>query len=111
MTVNVWPDKRTRDAFFTELRLLVDRYPNLADHMSRDYADDPTDEHWGDENEDYAKYDPKSPMFLQGIVLVISHTNMEHYEDLTVLDPYEQSSYMTKGILSAASVMFDSSTD
>lgn len=44
-------------------------------------------------------------MFLQGVVVIVSHANMEHYEDLDVLTPYEQSGFLTTGMLSRAAVM------
>lgn len=104
MTAKTWPDKQTRDTFFDELRALIARYPNLSDHMARHYENCPEDHGW-DEEDGYPAYDLKSPMFLQGVVVIVSHANMEHYEDLDVLTPYEQSGFMTTGMLSRAAVM------
>lgn len=100
----MWPDKQKRDEFFDELRALLNKYPNLANYQARKYAFDAANmEAPGD---GYPVYDPASPMFLQGVVVLLTHSNMENYEDLQILDPYEQSHYLTVGMLSRASTEF-----
>jgi hypothetical protein len=95
-------DKDIREQFFNELRELVGRYPSLANRMARGY-----EECLLSHDHDDGEYDPKSPTFLQGIVLLVSHTNMDHYEDMSVLDPMEQSAYLTRGMLHAALNILD----
>lgn len=108
---NIWPTKQVRDNFFEELRALIERYPTLADRMARSYAEDPADLAWGEIGDGYPAYDPASPMFLQGIVVLVSYCNLEHFENLTILDPFEQSHYMTAGMVDKAAVLIDGSND
>lgn len=95
-----WPSKEKKNEFFEDLRALIAKHPNLADRMARENAEVPIciEEH--DDGTD--QYDPDSPVLLEGIVVLLSFTNLERYENLIILDPYEQSSFMTNGMLNRA---------
>lgn len=103
--VPIWPNKKIRDEFFEELRALLEKYPNISNHMIRMYDEDPTNACWSP-SDGYPIFDPNSPIFLQGVVIVVSHSNMEHYEDLSILEPYDQSHFLSGGILNRASVIY-----
>lgn len=102
MALDTWTSKQHRDAFFVDLRDLLAKYPNIAGHMAREYENDPTNPAWSPD-ESYDRFNPRSPMIVQGIVLIVSHANLEHYEDVATLSPFEQSTFMTQGLLSKAS--------
>lgn len=102
MTTQTWPNRQVHEQFFDELRALLERYPNITDRMIMDYEDNPSNPHWSHDG-GYDHFSPKSPTFLQGVIVLVSYSNMEHYEDLNVLEPYEQSSFMSVGMLSRAS--------
>lgn len=100
--VDQWPNEAIREEFFGKLRQLIAEYPNLADRMARDEAEsgicdcDPAQ---------HPKFDPSSPVYLQGLVLVISHANMDHFEDISILAPPGQSTFMTKGLIASAKTL------
>lgn len=102
----IWANKQQREEFFTKLRAVLDEYPNISQRMIHSYQDDPTHACWDHGAEGYVAFDPSSPMFLQGVVLIVTHANLEHYEDLDVLAPYEQSNFMTLGLLTKACSIF-----
>lgn len=104
MDVDVWVNKKQREEFFEELRALIQKYPNIGDHMKREYAEDPTDSAW--DITGYVSFDPSAPTVLQGVVLLISHTNLDGFEDLQVLEPFDQSHYFTSGMLTRADSMY-----
>lgn len=103
MTVEVWPNKEKRDQFFDELRALIARYPNIGDHMAREYAEDPTS--FDTMPDSYPTYNSESPVYLEGIIVIVTHANMENFETLAVLEPYSQSHYLSNGMLSRAGVV------
>lgn len=103
MAVDVWASKQHRDAFFADLRELMARYPCIANGMAREYDSDPTNSKWSGDDNGYDRFNPKSPMILQGVVVIVSHANLEHFEDMVTLVPYEQSGFMTQGMLTKAS--------
>lgn len=97
--VDVWNNKQQRAEFFAELSTLLEKYANIAENMARNYTADPT-AGWDPE------YDPTSPVIVRGIVIVITHANMENFEDLQILEPYDQSHYLTAGMLGRASSIY-----
>lgn len=99
MTVGPWPDKATWDNFFDDFRALLEKYPMIGNRMARGYAED---ECTCEPEADFPKYDPNSPVFMQGVVIIVSHSNMDGFEDLSILEPFEQSTYLTAGLLSRA---------
>ena len=103
MDTQIWDSKQQRDQFFQELRDLLAKYPNIALNQRREYERRP--ELLADyevEDDGYPRWDPESPMILHGIVLLVNHSNLEHFEDLQLLIPFEQSNYHTVGMLSNA---------
>ena len=51
------------------------------------------------------EFDPESPKFFQGFVLVASVRNLDGWESVFFLNPTEQSEFMTKGLTAAAHEM------
>lgn len=99
----IWSSKEQRDAFFSELRELIGRYQNIGDWQFRKYNEDP--EGYPEPDDGYPSFDPNSPMFLHSIVLIVTHTNMENWENLLLLDPFEQSMYATIGLVASANAI------
>lgn len=50
-------------------------------------------------------FDPDSPRYIQAAAVVISVRNVDHWESIFMVDPPEQSRYMTKGLIEAAAEM------
>ncbi len=96
--VPTWPDRSRHVEFFDEIRAVIERYPELSNHMKRMWEDDPTASYW-DFGRGYPAYDPDDPHFLQGIVILVSFANMANFQDMGVLQPVGQSHYMTMGML------------
>lgn len=95
-----WPNKQTRDQFFAEFKELLEKYPHLK-------STEDAPERFGEDMEDgYPEFDPASPLILQGIVVILSYSNLEHFEDIQILDPFEQSFYMSYGLLARAGAIF-----
>lgn len=99
--VSLWPKVARRNEFFAKLEALIDEYPELTDSMSRQYKLDPSGPYW-EAQDDEPKYDPTSPVMVTGIVLVVSTTNTEGWEDIIVTEPFRQSSFMTHGLIGEA---------
>ena len=97
----IWPKRQRQDEFFARLEALMSEYPEITNVMSRQYALDPADSMWESTN-DQPGYDPSSPVMVTGIVLIVTSTNTEGWEDMTVSEPYQQSIYMTHGIIGEA---------
>ena len=96
----IWESKEQRDSFFADLRELINKYPNIGTYILRKYQEEPED--FGRKEDGYPYFDPESPMFLNSIVVIVTHTNLHNWEDLLVLDPMEQSLYTTTGVVAAA---------
>ena len=101
--IRIWESKDQRDSFFADLRELIGKYPNLGTYIFRKYQENP--EEFGEQEDGYPYFDPDSPMFLNSLVLLITHTNVHNWEDLLVLDPMEQSLYTTIGLVDASSAL------
>lgn len=99
MNVAPWPNRKIREDFFAELKVLLDKYPHLGAMDIREVDDE------DDIDEGYPAFDPNSPMILQGVVLVLSYSNLEHYENIQILTPFEQSYYMSCGLLTRADTL------
>jgi len=98
----LFPDRATQDRFFSELRELIDRYPSIGGRMAATAADDPGAD-WALPVPGYhSGFDPSAPMLLEGIVLVVSHRNIDGFEDLSVIRQRESSHYHDLGLLTAA---------
>lgn len=91
--------KARRIEFFDRLDQLLNDYPELQTRMLRSYEEDPADEHWISQEENF---DPQSPTLRTGLVLVIAHANMQMWEDVTFLEPPNQSRFLTAGLLTNA---------
>jgi len=89
-----------RIEFFDRLSDLLDDFPELQTRMQRSHQNDPSDDHWYDE--DGEDFDPQSPTLRTGIVLVIAHANMQMWEDISFLEPPHQSRFLTVGLLTEA---------
>jgi hypothetical protein len=90
-----------RGEFFDKLDALLNEFPEIESRMKRSYAEDPTDPYWTDD-EEHQEFDPASPVVRTGIVLVLAHSNMQQWEDISWLDPLTQPHFMTKGLLATA---------
>ena len=99
--VSTWPKIARRNEFFDRLSALMDEYPELTNQMSRQYAVDPSAPYW-ELRDDEPAYDPASPVMVTGIVLIISTSNTEGWEDVTVTEPFRQSSFLTHGLIGEA---------
>ena len=88
-----------REDFFIKLERLLDEYPEIMDRIKRAYEKDPTSSYWSSETGDF---NPASPMFRTGVVVLVGHGNMEMWEDISILEPFRQSHYITVGILKTA---------
>lgn len=99
---DLFPDRATQDRFFTELRDLIDRYPSIGGRMSATAADNPDAEWAAPQPGWHNGFDPSSPMLLEGLVLVVSHRNLDGFEDLSVIRQRESSHYQDLGLLTAA---------
>ena len=84
--------------FASELEALLNRYPEIQQRMANEYAEDPADERWVAEN-GWSEYDPQSPTFVNGWVLVVTCSNMDGWEDVQTLDPVAQSHFTRDGLL------------
>lgn len=99
-SVPAWPNKQTRDQFFAEFKELLEKYPHLK-------STDDAPERFGEDVVDgYPEFDPTSPLILQGVVIILSYSNLEHFENIQILNPFEQSFYMSYGLLNRASTLF-----
>jgi len=79
-------DERNKE-FFERLEELVAQYGEL--------------ELFGDVSED-PDFDPASPRILEGIVLILSHRNMQGVSSLTCIDKLHQNRFFTMGMLQGA---------
>ena len=93
----VFQDRKTRDAFWHDIREVIDRYPSIIDNLDAMLE--------GDEDGEGIPYDSASPKLIDGLVLIISIRNLDGWESSCTLDPYEQSAYMTQGLLNASYYM------
>ena len=88
-----------RDKFMEELTDLLNEYPEFVNAMRKEYVKDPTHERWQDVDQDF---DPTSPTFVDGWVLVFSTANMQGWRDITVLTPPRQNTFTSMGMLDVA---------
>jgi len=105
----IWESKDQRDSFFSDLREFINKHPNIGNYMLRKYQEDPAD--YAPPEDGYPHFDAESPMFLNSIVLIITHTNVHNWEDLMVLEPMEQSLYTTVGLVSSALAILNEDAD
>lgn len=91
-------DLAEKEHFLNELRLLVGRYPNIANAMVDTITEN------GEEHCDGCEctFDPNSPTILEGIALVLSHKNLDGWSDLAVISPSDQDRFVTSGLLTEA---------
>ena len=87
-------DLARRDEFWQRLEALLDEYPEIMAGF-----DDVLD---GEMDERGLLFNPDTPKYWQGFVLIVSVRNMDDWESMVVLDPAKQSGYMTDGLLTAA---------
>lgn len=99
----IWPNTARRDEFFQRLAALIDEFPEISSFLRRAYEASHFD---GIDIEPEWAYNPESPTIIQGLVLIVSTTNMEMWEDVMVMDPTRQSQYLTEGLLNAAQRMW-----
>ena len=97
----IWLSTKRRDEFFSRLDALIHEYPELHNVMAREYSDDPSADYW-DSGCDIPNFDPNAAVFQQGVVLLISTSNVDNWEDLVITGPLRQSQYMTAGMIHAA---------
>lgn len=90
----IWKSKDQRAAFWQEIDELLSRYPEVMNGLDLLYEHhDSNDCPCGEE------YDPKTLKFFNGKVFILSCKNLDEHEGIVVLDPQEQSMYMTVGLL------------
>lgn len=99
--VPLFETRSRRSQFFDRLRSLIDEFPEITDRQRRQWEHDPHDEHWQAEN-GYPAFDPKAPIAVEGILLIVSCRNLDGYENIAFIEPHEQSHFMTKGLLAEA---------
>lgn len=90
----VFKSRARRDLFWQKFNALVEEFPEMINGIDAILN--------GDIDEEGLLYNPQSPKFVQGAVVVLSIRNLDHWESMFVIDPPEQSQYMTGGLLSAA---------
>lgn len=93
-TGRVFKSSERREQFWARFDALVDDYPELVEGLDDVLA--------GDMDERGILYDPDSPKFLQGTVIICSVRNVDHWESCFVIDPPEQSGYFTRGLIAVA---------
>lgn len=99
---DLFPDRATQDRFFVELRELIERYPSIGGRMAATFEGDP-DAEWAAPCDSYHKgFDPASPMLCDGLIVIVSHRNLDGFEDMSVIRPRETSHYQDLGLLHAA---------
>jgi hypothetical protein len=99
----VFRDRERRDEFWSLLRLLIEKFPEMLDGLDKVYEDDLREEdieHY--EIQRGKKYDSSSPKFMSGMVLVCQVMNLDNDESMFVISPFEQSEYLTAGLLAMA---------
>lgn len=89
----IFATRERREAFWKEFNELINRYEEVVNF---DQALD------GEIDEEGKLYDPQSPKYLQGAVIILSTRNLDDWESFCVLDPREQSSYFTRGLVARA---------
>ena len=101
---SIWPSKSRRDDFFERFRSLIDDFPELAkastEFQELQYGS--PDEKLEDAELGYPSFDAAVPNAVHGIVVILHWRNLDGYEDSMVLEPWEQSEYLTEGLISDA---------
>jgi hypothetical protein len=97
LDTRVFKDNERRARFWEEFSQLVERYPEISDGLDDVLS--------GDMDERGILYDPDSPKFVQGTVIIMSIRNVDHWESMFVIEPPEQSHYMTYGLIASAADM------
>jgi hypothetical protein len=98
----LFPDRATQDRFFAELRELIERFPSIGGRMAATFAADPSAD-WAQPVEGHhAVFDPASPMLCDGLVVIVSHRNLDGFEEMSVIRQRESSHYHDLGLLTAA---------
>ena len=90
----VFDSEQRRNEMWADLDELFNRYPELVER-----AGDALD---GEIDNDGILFDPDSPRFIDGKVLILSVRNLQGWETSVVLEPIQQSTFMTHGLISAA---------
>jgi hypothetical protein len=89
-----------RDEFIDKLNALIDEYPEIGTKMSRAYEEDPSDTFWTDRYGE--EFDPTSPTYRTGIVLIIGHHNLQGWGDITFIEPDPQVRALSIGLIEQA---------
>lgn len=79
-----------RDSFFNELSRLIDRYPNLITSVPCN-------------NPDHPHPDPNAPKAVTGIVIIVSTSTTDDFEEIFFEAPIGQSVFHTGGMIEASS--------
>jgi hypothetical protein len=95
--VNPFENPVRKERFFAELTMLIQRYPEFASCMARNFQDDPP--HAAHPS---LAYDPGEPVMLSGLVLITHHSNLSNYSDLATVTPDSQDYFLTMGMLQSA---------
>lgn len=96
-TPSVFPDPARRQEFWERFETLMNDFPEIMTSFDAHLG--------GDIDERGILFNPDSPKFWQGFVLVVSVRNVDHWESMFIVDPPEQSGYMTSGMLTCATAM------
>lgn len=90
----IFKDPARRAEFWRKMEALIEEYPEIFSSFDDHLA--------GDMDERGILYNPETPKFVQGLAILCSVRNVDHWESMFVLDPPEQSHYFTFGMLNAA---------
>jgi hypothetical protein len=99
----VFETQERREEFWARLNAVFDDFPELRSGLKKSYGDqDALDDGDSMLMDMLGPFDETAPTFVDGMVLVLSIRNTQHYENMCVLEPKTQSSYMTAGLLNQA---------
>ena len=90
----VFKTRGRRDEFWGRLSAFLDEFPELIDMPAEAFVDD--------DLELEVDFDPKEPKMIDGVVLIFSVRNLSGHEVDVIMDPPNQSVYMTKGLITSA---------
>lgn len=94
----VFKDLDRRKEFWEKIRAVIDEYPEILKRFDEVFEYEAHDD--ADLLNRGKEYDPESPKYIHGFVLLLNIMNLDRDEMCCTLTPFDQPRMVTRGMIS-----------